>query len=309
MTRPIILDTDPGHDDAFALLLALASPEEIELRGVTTVAGNVPLAKTTYNALRLLELVGAGDTPVYAGCARPMVNESVTAEYVHGESGLDGPNLPEPTRGAASVHAVNYLVDELLAADERSITVCLIGPMTNMGMALVREPAIADRIAEFVIMGGGFHEGGNVTPAAEFNVFVDPHAAHVVMTSGVPLTIMPLDVTHRAQATPDRVARFRDMGTPVGDALTAMLDFAGRYDIARPGFSGYPMHDPTVIAYLLEPSIFTAHPAHVSVVTDSGPSHGQTIADWSDAPPNAQVMMALDADRFFDLLVARLGSL
>lgn len=309
MTRPIILDTDPGHDDAFALLLALASPREIELLGVTTVAGNVPVTKTTYNALRLIELAGAGDTPVYAGCARPMVNELVTAEYVHGESGLDGPNLPAPTRAAASAHAVDYLVDELLAAGERSVTVCLIGPMTNMGTALVKEPAIADKIAEFVIMGGSFHEGGNITPAAEFNVFVDPHAAHVVMTSGVPLTIMPLDVTHQAQATPDRVARFRAIGTPVGDALTAMLDFAGQYDMAKLGFSGYPMHDPTVIAYLIEPGLFTAHQAHVSVVTDSGPSHGQTIADWSAAAPNAQVMMSLDADRFFDLLVARLGSI
>jgi purine nucleosidase len=309
VTRTIILDTDPGHDDAFALLLALASPREIELRAVTTVAGNVPVAKTTYNALRLIELAGAGDTPVYAGCARPMVNELVTAEYVHGESGLDGPNLPAPTRGVASAHAVDYLVDDLLAAGERSITVCLIGPMTNMGMALVKEPAIADKIAEFVIMGGSFREGGNVTPAAEFNVFVDPHAAHVVMTSGVPLTIMPLDVTHQAQATPDRVARFRAIGTPVGDALTAMLDFAGQYDMGKLGFSGYPMHDPTVIAYLIEPGIFAAQQAHVSVVTDSGPSHGQTIADWSAAAPNAQVMMSLDADRFFDLLVARLGSI
>lgn len=310
--RQVILDTDPGHDDALALLLAVASPDEIELQAVTTVAGNVPVEKTTYNALCLLELAAASHVPVYRGCSRPMVDALVTAEHVHGESGLDGPDLPEPSCSVAPLHAVDYLVAELLAAEARSVTVCLIGPMTNMAMALVREPAIADRVAEFVIMGGSFHAGGNITPAAEFNVYADPHAAHVVFASGVPITLMPLDVTHQAQATPERTARFRSMRSAVGDAVSAMLDFAARYDIAERGFDGYPVHDPTVIAYLIAPDLFASREAHVTVVTDSGPGHGQTIADWwgqTGAEPNARVMTSLDADRFFDLLTERLTRL
>ena len=307
MTKPIIIDTDPGHDDAFALLMAMASKEDLQLIGVTTVAGNAQLDKMTYNALRLRELVGRQEIPIYAGCARPMVNDLVTAECVHGESGLDGPDLPEPTHGVKPEHAVDYLVDTLRAASPRSITVCLIGPMTNMGMALVKAPEIAANIAEFVIMGGSFHAGGNVTTTAEFNIYVDPHAAHVVLSSGVPTTIMPLDVTHQAQATADRVAAFRALGEPVGDVVAAMLDFVERFDIALYGFEGFPLHDPTVVAYLIEPSIFTLRPGRVTVVTDSGATHGQTIADWHREPPNAQVAVSLDADRFYALLVDRLS--
>lgn len=314
MSKAIILDTDPGHDDAFAILMAIAATESLDLRGITTVAGNVPLDKTTYNALRLRQLIGADHVPVYRGCSRPMVNDLVTAEYVHGETGLDGPQLPEPTIDIESEHAVDYLVRELLAAEDRSVTVCLIGPMTNMGMALVKEPAIAAKVEEIVIMGGSFKEGGNVTPTAEFNVFVDPHAAHVVFTSGVPITIMPLDVTHQAQATPPRVAGFRSLGAPLGDVIGAMLDFAERFDVSHYGFEGYPLHDPTVIAYLLEPEIFDLRQAYVSVVTAVGETHGQTVADWygqTDREPNAQIAMSVNADRFFALiteLLARFSS-
>jgi len=309
VSRPIILDTDPGHDDAFAILAALASPGEIKVLGITTVAGNVPLEKTTYNALRLRELISA-DVPVYRGCERPMVNDLVTAEYVHGATGLDGPILPEPTSPVESSHAVDFIIDTLLAAENRSITVCSIGPLTNVGMALVKEPAIAAKIREFVIMGGSFKEGGNVTPTAEFNIYVDPHAAHVVFSSGVPLTIMPLDVTHQAQATPPRVAAFRALGSPLGEAVGAMLDFVEQFDVSYCGFEGYPLHDPTVIAYLLEPDIFTAREAFVSVVTDAGSAHGQTIADWigqTGNESNSRVMLALDADRYFALLIERLS--
>lgn len=307
MTKPIIIDTDPGHDDAFALLMAMASTDDVELIGVTTVAGNVSLDKTTYNALRLRELVGRHEVPIYEGCSRPMVNDLVTAEYVHGESGLDGPELPEPTRGVEPEHAVDYLVHTLRAASPRSITICLIGPMTNMGMALVKDPDIASSIAEFVIMGGSFHAGGNVTPAAEFNIYVDPHAAHVVLSSGVPMTFMPLDVTHQAQATSDRVSAFRALGAPVGAAIAAMLDFVAKFDVNHHGFAGFPLHDPTVIAYLIEPEIFTMRSGRVTVVTDSGAAHGQTIADWHREPPNAQVALTVDADRFYELLIDRLG--
>ena len=310
MNRAIIIDTDPGHDDAFAILAAIASPESLDLRAITTVAGNVPLDKTTYNVLRLRQLVAANHVPIYRGCARPMVNELVTAEYVHGETGLDGPNLPEPDLDVEPEHAVDYLVSELLAAEDRSVTVCLLGPMTNMGMALVKEPSIAAKVEEFVIMGGSFKEGGNVTPTAEFNVYVDPHAAHVVFTSGVPITIMPLDVTHQAQATPPRVAEFRSLGSPVGEVVGAMLDFVEKFDVSQYGFEGYPLHDPTVIAYLLEPEIFEFREAHVSVVTAAGDTHGQTVADWyrqTGREPNAQVAMALDADRFFALITGLLA--
>ncbi len=307
---PIILDTDPGHDDAFAILAAIASGEDLDLLAITTVAGNVPLDKTTYNALRLRELVAAHQIPIYQGCPRPMVNDLVTAEYVHGETGLDGPHLPEPSKGIEPQHAVDYLVEALAAADDRSITVCLIGPMTNMGMALVKQPDIAAKIAEIIIMGGSFHEGGNVTSTAEFNVFVDPHAAHLVFSSGIPLTIMPLDVTHQAQATPPRVAAFRSLGAPVGDAVGSMLDFVEKFDVSRYGFEGYPLHDPTVIAYLVEPDMFEARPAYVSVILEPGSGHGMTVADWwgqSGHEPNAQVMMSLDADRYYGFLTERLG--
>lgn len=313
MTRRVIIDTDPGHDDAFALLLALASPDEIELLGITTVAGNVSVDKTTSNALRVLELAGmAQRVPVYRGCARPMAKSLVTAEYVHGKSGLDGPDLPEPTTAHTGRHAVDYLVETLSEAGERAVTVCLLGPMTNMGTALAKEPAIAGNIAEFAIMGGGFDEGGNITPAAEFNIYVDPDAADIVLTSGVPTTIMPLDVTHQARATPDRAARFREMGSGVGDALYAMLEYSGRYGITEYGIAGYPLHDPTVIAYLIDPGLFSLRPAHVAVVTGDGPTEGQTIADWTEQSgdeTNAVVAMGIDSDRFFDLLTDRISRL
>jgi purine nucleosidase len=312
LTRPVILDTDPGQDDALAILMAIGSPEQIELRAITTVAGNVPLDKTTRNALKLRELASAGHIPVYRGCARPMVNQLVTAEYVHGETGLDGPQLDEPSGDVEQEHAVDYLVRELLAGDEASITVCLIGPMTNLAMALVKEPEIATRIAEIVIMGGSFNEGGNITPTAEFNIYVDPHAAHVVLTSGVPITFMPLDLTHQAQATQPRVADIGALEGPVGRAARAMLDFISQFDLAHYGFEGMPLHDPTVIAYLIEPQIFTGRRAYVSVVTDHGSTHGQTIADWhglAGHEPNAQVMTSLDVDRFFALLTERLARL
>lgn len=308
----MILDTDPGHDDALAILLAVASPEDLDLLAITTVAGNVPLEKTTLNALRTRELAGATDVPIYQGCSRPMVNQLVTAEYVHGETGLDGPDLPEPSRGVEPGHAVDYLIDTLLDAESRSVTVGLLGPMTNMGVALVKEPSIADRVAEFVIMGGSFREGGNATPTAEFNIYVDPHAARVVLGSGVPITMMPLDVTHQAQATSARVEAFRALGTPAGAAVAAMLGFARRYDVAEYGFSGYPVHDPTVIAFLIDPDMFFGRDMHVSVVTDEGPAHGQTIADWwgqTDSLPNAQVMVRVDADRYFELLTTRFARL
>ncbi len=309
--RRIIIDTDPGHDDAVAILAAIASVE-LDLMALTTVAGNVPIDKTVENTLRVRELAGDPTVPVYRGCSRPMVNDLVTAEFVHGQTGLDGPHLPEPTRGVEVEHAVDYLTDTLREAADGSVTLCVIGPMTNIAMALVKEPALATKIKEFVIMGGSFHAGGNVTPTAEFNVFVDPHAAHVVLTSGVPMTIMPLDVTHQAQATKARIEAFRALGSPVGEAVGVMLEFAGRFDIAKYGFDGYPLHDPTVIAYLLEPDIFAGREGHVAVGLESGVGHGMTSADWwgkDGSEPNANVMLSLDADRYYELLTELLALL
>lgn len=308
MRRQIIVDTDPGHDDAFALLLAWAAPTELEMLGVTTVAGNVPLDKTTSNALQLRELAGV-TVPIYQGCSRPLVNELVTAEYVHGESGLDGPDLPSPHRSVESQHAVDYLVEAVRSAAE-PITICVLGPMTNAAMALIKAPDITAGIDQFVIMGGSFAAGGNYTAAAEFNIFVDPHAAHVVFTSGVPLVVMPLDVTHQAQAVPRRVAPLSKLDTPVGRSVTKMLEFVERYDIAH-GFEGFPLHDPTVIAYLLEPELFGFRSGRISVILDSGPDHGRTVGNWNTGPSNpanGKVAFEIDADRYFELISERLAT-
>lgn len=308
--RKIIIDTDPGQDDAVAILAALASPEDFEVLGICSVAGNVPLNHTTRNCLQLVELAGS-EVPVYAGCSRPMVKDLVTAEYVHGPTGLDGANLPDPTAVVAAGHAVDFLVETLGAADPKSITLCTLGPLTNIGMALVRAPEIAQAVAEIVAMGGGFFEGGNVTPAAEFNIFVDPHAAHVVFTSGIPITLMPLDVTHKALASESRVAPFRELGTPAGTCVAGMLTYFDRYDMEKYGSAGAPLHDPTTIAYLLDPELFSGRRCHVEVVRD-GPAEGMTMVDWwavTGSEPNVMVMNQIDADGFFALLLDRVGRL
>ena len=311
IARPIIIDSDPGQDDAVAILVALASPEELDVLAVTAVAGNVPLERTVDNTLRLMELANRTDVPVYAGASRPMVNELRTAEYVHGVTGLDGAGLPEPTIEAAPGHAVDRIVEIVLGHD-MPVTVCTLGPVTNIGLALQREPEIRENIDQIVMMGGGFFEGGNTTPAAEFNMLVDPHAAHIMFTSGIPTVMMPLDVTHKALTTPDRLQRFRDLGTPAGDSVAGMLDFYDRWDIEKYGTEGGPLHDPTVPAYLLEPDMFSGRHVNVEMVTDSGPAHGMTVIDWwgvTDNEPNATVMREIDADRFYDLLVDRIGRL
>ncbi len=310
--RKIIIDTDPGQDDAVAMLLALASPEELDVVAVTAVAGNVPLALTERNARMICELAGRTDVPVYAGCSRPMVRTLFTAEYVHGPTGLDGAELPEPSMPLQEKHAVDFIVDTLMASPDGDITLCPLGPLTNVAMALVKEPRITPKIREIVLMGGGFFEGGNVNPAAEFNIYVDPHAAHVVFTSGVPITMMPLDVTHEALATAPRVSAFRDLGTPAGDNVAGMLDFFDRHDTEKYGTDGAPLHDPCVVAYLLEPDLFSGRECHVAIATDEGPTIGMTLVDWWDVTPgepNATVMRHVDADRFFALLVDRIGRL
>ncbi|MFE0018098.1 nucleoside hydrolase [Mesorhizobium sp. NPDC059054] len=309
--RKIIIDTDPGQDDAVAILLALASPE-LDVIGITAVAGNVPLRLTEKNALKICELAGRRDIKVYSGAIRPLVRQLVTAEHVHGKTGLDGPDLPEPTMKLQEQHAVDFIVETLMREEPGSVTLCPLGPLTNIALALVREPRIATRIKEIVLMGGGFFEGGNVTPAAEFNIYVDPHAADVVFHSGVPIVVMPLDVTHKALTTAKRVEAFRAMGSKVGDATAALLDFFERFDEEKYGTDGGPLHDPCVIAYLLKPDLFKGRHCNVSVETASDLTMGMTVIDWwgvTDRPKNATVMRDIDSDGFFALLTERLGRL
>lgn len=309
--RKIIIDTDPGQDDALALLLALASPE-LDVLGITAVAGNVPLALTEKNARKICELAGKPGTKVFAGAIRPLVRDLVTAEHVHGRTGLDGPYLPEPEMQLQDGHAVDFIIDTLMAHGEGEITLCPLGPLTNIALALNREPQIATRIREIVLMGGGFFEGGNVTPTAEFNIYVDPHAADVVLRSGVPVVMMPLDVTHKALTTRARIAAIRALDTKVGTACAELLEFFERFDEEKYGTDGGPLHDPCVIAYLLKPELFRGRSCNVTVETGSELTMGMTVIDWwrvTDRPENALVMRDLDDDGFFALLTERLARL
>ena len=312
MKRQIIIDTDPGQDDAVAILLALASPEEIELLGIVAVAGNVGLERTAGNARKILELAGRTDIPVYAGCVRPMRRPLVTAEHVHGRTGLDGPDLPEPTMKLQPRHGVDYLVETLLAAPAGTVTLCTLGPLTNVAMALVKAPAIAGRIREIVMMAGAYFEVGNITPAAEFNVYVDPEAADVVLRSGVPITIVPLDVTHGVLNTPDRLEGIRRIGNRCSRAVLEMMIFAAQFDRKKYGWDGGPLHDPNVIAWLLRPELYEGRRINVSIETGSALTLGMTVADWwrvTDRPANALWLRQADAAGFHALLAERLARL
>ena len=309
--RKIIIDTDPGQDDAIAILAAFGSPE-LDVLGITAVAGNVPLPLTELNARKLCELAGRPETKVFAGCARPMVRDLVTAEEVHGKTGLDGPDLPDPTMPLQPEHAVDWIIDTLLTEPSGTVTLCPLGPLTNIAMAMVKEPAIVPRIEEIVLMGGGYFEGGNTTPAAEFNIYVDPHAAHVVFASGVKLTKAPLDVTHKALMNRKFIEDLRALGTPVGIASAQMLDFYERFDMERYGQDGGPLHDPCVIAFLLKPDLFVGKQCAVQIDIHSELSMGATLVDWwgqTDRPKNCFVLNRVDAEGFFALMLERLARL
>lgn len=311
MTRTIIIDTDPGQDDAVAILLALASPE-LHIAAITAVAGNVPLALTRINARKVLELANRRDIPVHIGCDRPIRRTLITAEHVHGKTGLDGPDLPAPTMPEHPQHAVDYLIQTLRRAPANTITLCALGPLTNLAMALTLAPDIAPRIAEIVLMGGAYFEVGNITPAAEFNIYVDPEAADIVLRSGVKITMLPLDVTHRALATPARLAALKSIGNRAGSAVTAMLEFSERFDLGKYGWEGAPLHDPNVIAYLLRPDLYTGRDINVTVETASELTLGMTVADYwriTDRPRNVTYIRDLDSAGFFALLTQRLASL
>lgn len=311
MPRNIIIDTDPGQDDAVAILLALAS-SELNVLGITAVAGNVPLALTQKNARIVCELAGKPDTLVFAGCDAPINRPLVTAEHVHGKTGLDGPQLTDPTMPLQDQHAVDWIIDTLRAAPANSVTLCPLGPLTNIATALTRAPDIKAAIQEIVLMGGGYFQGGNITPAAEFNIYVDPEAADIVFKSGVPLVAMPLDVTHKALTTRPRVDAFRNLDTQVGHMVAEWTNFFERFDKEKYGSEGAPLHDPTVIAYLIQPDLFTGRHINVEIETVSELTMGATVADWwrvTDRTPNCMFMGDLDADGFFKLLVDRLALL
>lgn len=294
-----------------AILLALASAE-LDVLGITTVAGNVPLPLTSKNARVVCELAGREDVRVFAGCDRPMARKLVTAEYVHGKSGLDGIALPDPTMPLAEGHAVDFLIETLREEAPGTVTLCPIGPLTNVATAFLRAPDIVPRVAEIVLMGGAYFEVGNVTPAAEFNIYVDPEAADIVFKSGVPIVVMPLDVTHKALTTRARVEAFRALGTPVGHAVASWTDFFERFDMAKYGSEGAPLHDPCVIAYLLEPDLFTGRHVNVEIEVKGELTLGMTVADWwrvTGRPANAMFMGGIDAGGFYALLTERLARL
>jgi purine nucleosidase len=312
MPRKIIIDTDPGQDDAVAILLALASPEELDVLGIVAVAGNVGLARNANNALKVVELSGRTDIPVYTGCARPVRRQLVTAEHVHGETGLNGPTLPEPKITLQKQHGVDYIIDTLMAAEPRTITLCALGPLTNIAMALIKEPRIAERIEEIVLMGGAYFEVGNITPAAEFNIYVDPEAADVVMRCGAPITMMPLDLTHQVLTTRERLTAIAALGNRTGEAVSQMLEFSERFDLAKYDSKGAPLHDPTVIAWLLKPELFNGRQCNVTIETTSELTRGMTVTDYwliTDRPRNVNFIRSGDADGFYALLTERLKRL
>jgi len=306
MARKIILDCDPGHDDAMAILLAHGNPE-IELIAITTVAGNQTLDKTSLNARRVCSIAGIRDVPVAAGCDRPLTRELKTAAYIHGESGLDGPAFGEPTVPLDRRHAVDLII-ELLMRSGGDITLVPTGPLTNIAMALRKEPRIVEKVQEIILMGGAYTRG-NTTPAAEFNIHVDPEAAAIVFTAGWPLTMVGLDLTHQALATPAVLERIAALGSPVARIAVQLMEFFRETYRRNAGFDSPPVHDPCAVARVIDSQVMQCVDAFVAIETRGEFSSGMTVTDFSGrlGPTNAQVATKLDVDRFWDLMVDAIG--
>lgn len=307
---PLIIDCDPGVDDAIALLLALASSKEIDLLGITSVAGNVPLSLTQLNARKICQLAGRPEVKVFAGCPRPLLRPLLTAEHVHGTTGLEGADFPDVTMPLQPQHAVQFLIDQLSNA-KQPITLAMLGPLTNLAVALVQAPAISTKIERVVVMGGAITQG-NVTPTAEFNMYVDPHAAEIVFTAGLDLTLIGLDVTHQVLTTPHRLGRIRAVGTPVSEAAANLLTYYGTADAERYNLPGAPLHDPCVLAYLLRPDLFAGRQLPVAIETASPLTLGQTVVDfWQTTGQAANVFVIdqVDVDGVYDLVIERLSKL
>ena len=308
--RPIIIDCDPGQDDAVALFLAMSSPDELEILGITAVAGNVPLHLTERNARVMCDVAGRSDIPVFAGAEKPLIREAISAEYIHGETGIDGMDVFDPETPLQSRHAVDFLLETLAGAAPASITLVPTGPLTNIAAAIVADPQIIENVAEIVLMGGAMREGGNRTPSAEFNILADPHAADIVFSCGRPLTVMGLDVTHKVLSTPERVGRICELGNPVATATAGMLNFFHHYDSEKYASDGPPLHDPCTVAYLLRPELFETRLCNVAIETESELTMGHTAVDFwhvTDRPRNVHWAHDVDADGFYDLLTERLA--
>ncbi len=311
---PVIFDCDPGQDDAIALLLALASPE-LEVLGITTVAGNVPLKLTQLNARKTRELARRPEVPVLAGAGRPLKRSLVTAEEVFGASGLEGAALPEPELPLDPRHAVDFIVETVMARPAGVVTLLPVAPLTNIALAVQKEPRLARHLKEIVLMGGSIGLG-NTTPAAEFNIYVDPHAAEIVFASGAKLTMLGLDVTHQAITTPERVAAIAAHGTRVAGVVADWLRFYDRHDAERYGTRGGPLHDPCAVGYVLWPELFKGRPCHVAVETEGRHTIGRTVVEWwppktrrPAGPPNCMVINQIDHETFFQRMTERLGRL
>lgn len=292
------------------MFLAMSSPDELEILGITVVAGNVPLDLTQRNARMMCDVAGKNELHVYSGCDRPMQREPITAEYIHGATGIDGLDVFEPVTPLQEQHAVDFIVETLLAAGQNSITLVPTGPLTNIGTAIDREPSLLNGVKEIVLMGGAMRESGNRSPSAEFNIIVDPHAADIVFNCGRPITVMGLDVTHQVLSTRERVDRIRALDNPVADATAGMLSFFHRHDTKKYGSEGSPLHDPCTIAYLMKPELFEGKMCNIAIETESELTIGHTAVDFwhvTDRPHNANWVHTIDADGFYDLLAERLA--
>lgn len=306
MAKKIILDCDPGHDDAVAILLALGNPE-IEIVGINTVGGNQSLEKVTYNARAMLEAAHAHDIPIYAGSDRPLVREQEVAESIHGETGLDGVELPVPTRPLEDMHAVNFIVKTIMESEPGTITLVPTGPLTNIALALRMEPRIAERVSEVVLMGGGFHEG-NWSAVAEFNIIVDPEAAHIVFNAPWKLTMVGLDLTHQALCTPEVQRRIEEIGTPLAVIVSGLMDFFRKTYQDNQDFVDPPVHDPCTVAYLIDPSVVQTRRCPLDVELHGELTLGMTVADLRGPEPSeeechTQVATKLDFDKFWNLVI------
>lgn len=309
--QKLIIDTDPGQDDAIAIMLALASPH-IDLLGIIAAAGNVSVEQTAENACKILELAKRQDIKVYKGCPRPIRRPPITAQHVHGQTGMDGPDLPTPLHTPEQQHGVTFLLETLAAHPAHTITLVTIGPMTNLAAALVQAPETVARLKQVVAMGGAWSETGNITPAAEFNAFADPDAMAIVLNSGLPVTLVPLDITHRFLITPDRLEALAKLPGHCAKAAHAMLTFSARFDLNKYGWPGAPLHDPCTIGYVLCPHLFAGKTINVEVEVSSPLTLGATVVDWwqvTGRPPNATFLRSVDDHGLWILILESLSRL
>ena len=310
MTRKLIIDCDPGQDDAINLFLALPPTIDYEILGITVVAGNVGLDKVSRNARLLCELTGRVDIPVFEGHAEPLKLPLVTAEEVHSREGLEGVELFEPSIKAEKKHAVDFIIETLIAADDASITLVPTGPLTNIAAAIQKQPAIIPKIKDIVLMGGAMREGGNITPSAEFNIYVDPHAAQIVFDSGCNCIVFGLDVTYQVLSADTVLERIKAVDNKVAQTAYNLLTYYGRYEADKFGSNGAPPHDPCTMAYILKPELFDFKPCNIRVEADSELTRGHTAVDYwhtTDLPKNSLWAYKVDAEGFFDLLIEQLG--